>query len=247
MSEHNGRVEEAVILAAGMGSRLESGEVPKPLVEIGGKRLIERTIGNLALAGIKRAIVVVGYQREELTAGLSTVSVDGIELETVVNDEWREPNGLSLYVAKDAVRGESFVLTMADHLFDHTIITDLIANGTPEQGVCLAVDKDVESVFDLDDATKVLVEDGLIRRIGKELTEYNAIDTGLFLCSRGIFSSLEEAFEAGGKSLSHGMKILGGRDRLACMPVNGRYWQDVDDEAMFEKAEQDILSGKVIQ
>lgn len=245
MSNCGRRVEEAVILAAGMGSRLPSGEVPKPLVKIGGRRLIERTIGNLALAGIKRAIVVIGFQREELTAGLATVDVDGIELETVVNHDWREPNGLSLYVARDAVRGESFVLTMADHLFDHTIITDLIATGTPEQGVCLAVDNDVESIFDLDDATKVQVEDGLIRLIGKEIAEYNAIDTGLFLCSRGIFSSLEEAFEEGGKSLSDGMKILAGRDRLACMPVNGRYWQDVDDEAMFGKAERDILRGKV--
>ena len=245
MSNRGRTVEEAVILAAGMGSRLPSGEVPKPLVKIGGKRLLQRTIGNLAKAGIRRAIVVVGFQREELTAALGDVDVPGMELEAVVNERWRDPNGLSLYAAKDAVHGEKFVLTMADHLFDYTIISDLIATGTPEQGVCLAVDADVESIFDLDDATKVLVKDGLIRRIGKEITDYNAIDTGLFLCSRGVFSSLEEAFEGGGESLSDGMKILGGRDRLACMPVDGRYWQDVDDEAMFGKAEQDILDGKV--
>jgi len=245
MSNRGRAVEEAVILAAGMGSRLPSGEVPKPLVKIGGKRLIERTIGNLAKAGIRRAIVVVGFQREELTRALGNVDVPGMELDAVVNEKWRDPNGLSLYAARDAVRGEAFVLTMADHLFDHTIINDLITTGTPEQGVCLAVDTDVESIFDLDDATKVLAEDGLIRRIGKEITDYNAIDTGLFLCSRGVFSSLEEAFEGGGQSLSDGMKILAGRDRLACMPVDGRYWQDVDDEAMFEKAEQDILDGKL--
>lgn len=239
------RVQDAVILAAGCGSRLPSNGVPKPLVMLGGMRMLERTARNLSRAGITRITVVTGFQNEALEAGIATIDVPGVQFRTVLNAEWRKPNGISLYVARDVVTADQFVLTMADHLFDYTIVSDLIAFGTPGDGCCLAVDENVGGVFDIDDATKVLTRDGLIVSIGKEIPDYNAIDCGLFLCSRAIFSALGEAIDQGRMSLSDGMKLMGARGRFAAMPIGGRYWQDVDDEPMFRKAEMDIAAGLI--
>lgn len=60
--------DTAVILAAGMGSRLAaSGDAEtfsKPLMVVGGKSLLERTIGCCRAAGARRIIVVTGFRAE---------------------------------------------------------------------------------------------------------------------------------------------------------------------------------------
>ena len=241
-------VTEAVVLAAGCGSRLESQSqgVPKPLVEVAGKRLIERTIGALAFAGVTRVVVVTGFRAGVLQEGLRSVQVPGVVIDTVVNERWEEPNGLSLYCARDALKTDRFFLTMSDHVFDRSIVADLAAHGVPDGGVCLGVDTDTDGIFDIDDATKVLLDaDSRIVEIDKKLKDYNAIDTGIFLCTPGIFGALETAFDAGRMSLSDGMRELGRRGLFTGMPIGGRYWQDVDDAPMFAKAEQDILAGRL--
>jgi len=248
MTHTTTKVTEAVVLAAGCGSRLESKSngVPKPLVEVAGKRMIERTIGSLAHAGVNRVVVVTGFQADVLAKGLSTVQVPGVTIDTVHNERWEEPNGLSLYCAKDALENGRFFLTMSDHIFDRSIVADLAAHGVAEGGVCLGVDTDIENIFDIDDATKVKTDgDNRIVAIDKKLTDYNAIDTGLFLCSHGIFHGLETAFAAGRHSLSDGMRELGLKGLFTAMPIGGRYWQDVDDPEMFAQAEKDILAGRL--
>lgn len=62
------RPTTAMVLAAGIGKRMRplTDVLPKPLVRLGGRALIDRVLDRLALAGIERAIVNVHYMADEL-------------------------------------------------------------------------------------------------------------------------------------------------------------------------------------
>ena len=84
---------------------------------------------------------------------------------------------------------------------------DVMRDEAGERHHCrLAVDFHPERISDLADATKVAVRDGRVTDIGKEITNYNAIDTGIFLCTRGIFEALETAISRGRETLSDGVR-----------------------------------------
>ena len=92
-------------------------------------------------------------------------------------------------------------------------------------------------MFDLDDATKVQVDDGKIGPISKVLTTYNAIDCGLFLCTPAIFAALGEVVaRKGDTTLSEGMAIIGARGQFLPFDIGDRWWQDVDTPEMLAQA-----------
>lgn len=69
----NAAPQTAMVLAAGLGTRLRpiSDAVPKPLVEIGGRTLLDHAIDRLALVGVERVVVNVHYKAEMMTAQLA--------------------------------------------------------------------------------------------------------------------------------------------------------------------------------
>ena len=82
---------------------------------------------------------------------------------------------------------------MSDHIFDPKTAIGLTQQALADGEVILAADHNVDRVFDLDDATKVKCEADHIFEIGKDLARYDALDTGMFLCSTAIFHNLESA------------------------------------------------------
>ena len=93
--------ESAVILAAGQGLRLVpiNGELPKALIYVNNKPLIEYHIENLKKAGIEKIYIVVGYLKEQFE-----YLIDKYDIELVVNMEYKDKNNLtSLYKVKDKI------------------------------------------------------------------------------------------------------------------------------------------------
>ena len=101
---------------------------------------------------------------------------------------------------------------MADHIFEAQTASALLKQPLTRAEVILAVDHKIDSIFDLDDATKAQREGDHIVDIGKDITSYDALDTGMFLCSPALFTALESAMMHGNCSLSDGMRKLA-RDR----------------------------------
>lgn len=225
-------VNHALIIAAGRGSRFKSGteRCPKPLLEVNGTPLILHVIRSACETGISRFTVVTGYLGEVLEDYLSRKTPAGVTVCFVRNPDWEKPNGISVLRAKGHVP-PVFALLMADHLFDPRILREL-ASAPLNEGFCrLAVDFNPAGVPDLEDATKVLAVNGLVLDVGKSIEEYNGIDTGVFLCTDGIFTALELSISRGGESLSDGIRVLARQGKMEARGVGRLFWRDIDDEA----------------
>lgn len=232
-------IHQGLIIAAGRGVRFGAAtdSRPKPLIEVAGVPLICRTLLTARKAGIDHFTVVTGYRGEVLEDFLQREMLPGIKVHCLRNEEWKRSNGLSVLRAKGQFRG-SFVLLMTDHLFEVQILKILLSIPLPSGHCRLAVDPHPEKILDLADATKVLVKDRRIRDIGKEIKNYNAIDTGIFFSSPGIFDALETAISKGKESLSDGIRELARDQRMEAMDIGNLFWQDIDDEASRLEAEK---------
>jgi 1L-myo-inositol 1-phosphate cytidylyltransferase len=235
-----------LIVAAGMGGRLRERGQSKPLIPVNGVRLLERVITRARSAGVERFFVVSGYRGEELRAALDVFSArEAIPIVHVSNDEWQRGNGVSVLKARPFLDGP-FLLTMCDHLVDPAILRDLMASTPEPDTVTLAVDFNVAgSINDLEDVTRVMCSNGRIEHIGKVIREFNAIDTGIFLCTPVIFDALEVSQAAGDDSISGAMNVLARRDQARVFDIQGRLWLDVDDPATLDKAETLLSAGRL--
>ena len=232
----------AVILAAGLGQRLNrlSGELPKPLMPFCGAPLIEHVMLGARQAGIERFVVVVGHKAGMVRRWFAASSFHGTPVTFVENSEYRKSNGVSLLAAKDVV-ARPFLLLMTDHIFDPAAAAALIRQPLRDDEVILGVDRKLDCIFDLDDATKVLSIGNDIVQIGKNIARYDAIDTGMFLCSPAIFDSLEAVMMQGNCSLSDGMQRMASQRKLRAFDIGDAQWQDIDTPEAYDFARTHAL------
>ena len=233
---------KCLIIAAGTGIRLRQRGDSKPLIKILGIPLIERVIRAAMEAGADQFYVVIGYQGERVRLFLERLAERlAIRITPLVNDDWEEGNGLSVLQARDVLH-EPFLLLMADHLFDPSLVRLLTTLHLGDGEVALVVDRNTGNpLVDMEDVTRVKMQDGKIHDIGKGLADFNGFDTGIFLCSPAIFRALEQSKEKDGDtSLSGAVQVLAAEGNAKAIPTDD-FWIDVDDPAAFQKAEQALL------
>ncbi len=234
---------KALIVAAGQGVRLRSVSPSKPLTRVGGIALIERVIAGAARAGVAEFVVVTGYEGEALARALADISRRlGLPVACVFNPDWRGANGVSV-LAAEALLPDDFLLLMADHLFDPSILADLIALDAADGAVVLAVDRRLDNpLVDLEDVTRVRTsETAAITRIGKLIEAHDAFDTGLFRAGPTLMQALHADVDGGGAGgISAGMQRLADAGLARTFDIGDRFWIDVDDAAALEKAERRV-------
>ncbi len=233
------RVDRAIILAAGRGSRLAQGDaLPKPLRPVAGTALVLRIVRTLVKEGIREVVVIVGYEAARIREALAPVAdALGIAVHFVDNPDWERSNGVSLLAAESWLDREC-LLTMSDHLVAPELVRRLVRAELPHGACALGVDFDIERCFDLDDATKVRVQGHSIQAISKELDDYNAIDTGIFRINGALTRELRAVYEQrGDASLSDGVRSLAARGRFVAVDVGDARWIDVDTPAAHARAE----------
>lgn len=227
-------IETAILLAAGEGSRLRSAAAFKPLCNVAGRSLLAHALDGLAEAGLKRVVLVLGYGAEDV-AGYVAAQAWPIAVDTVVNDDYRSPNGTSLLAAEPLVDGEEALLAMCDHLVEPALYAH-VAQAGAGAGARLGVDRRIDSNWvDLDDVTRVETADGRIVAIGKGLIPYDCFDTGVFAVAQPLFAALRRLESP---SLTEGMRVLAIEGAALTVECGDLEWIDVDDQAALEKAER---------
>ena len=220
---------KGIILAAGEGGRLRplTVDTPKVLLDVGGSPLIHYPIRALWLAGVTEITVVLGHNAEKVENFLSDLYP---EIQFLYNKNYSLGNAMSISVARGFAEDNPFVVCMGDHPISHEIIESLLAHSWDENILC--VDYEASLPAQLDDATRVLVDDdGYIDKIGKSLKTWNAIDTGVFKMTPAVFSAIDLLTDHQGMEIeiSDVVRHLGtvGRPFATC-DIEGAFWSDVD-------------------
>jgi choline kinase len=237
------KVNQCLILAAGNGTRLRplSAGLPKPLVPFLGKPILEHVILRAHEAGVEHFVIVVGYRSDLIRRWFDSRWVGNISVTLVENPDYHKSNGISTLKAKDEIQ-ENFLLLMADHIFEPQTAKTLMREPLAPGEVILAVDPKIDRIYDLDDATKVRRDGHRIVEIGKEIANYDALDTGMFLSSPALFDKLESATRDGNCSLSDGMRQLARERNLRALEIGEAHWQDLDTPEALTHAES-IFDG----
>ena len=240
----------ALILAAGYGSRIASLAAPKPLVPVAGVSLLEWSVRQAAAVDIRHAVVATGHLAAEIEGRLPGIAYrTGVSLEPVRVADWSRPNGHSVLAGAERIDG-NYLLMMADHLFTTGLLAKLVQDMGRRYGASLAIDRDVMGpTIDPDDATWVRSRaNGQIALIGKHLKQFDAVDCGAFIATPDLALAIREAIEEGNAgSLSEGMQRLADHRMANTVDVTGHWWIDVDDPQMHAIAEAGVpyhLSGK---
>ena len=229
---------QTVILAAGNGSRLTAkrGDLPKPLVRVAGRALIEHALDQAVAAGVEEAIIVTGKSADQMRAHLATVETE-LKITLVHNERYHDPNGVSLLCAEPFITG-NFFLQMADHVCARPVLKFLDQPDAARAGAArLLVDFHPAANLDEADATKVQVNNGLITAIGKDVYPYDAVDTGCFRLDGRIFEALHRVAETEAPSVTLGMRQLIARGEFAPVALSGVRWTDVDTPEDYATAE----------
>jgi choline kinase len=217
---------KAVIIAAGRGERMEdlTSHTPKPLITLKRHSLIEYVISSCKKAGINDFLIVTGYKGELIQRKLGEGKDLGVNIKYVSNPQWQKGNATSLMAAREELQDDkNFILSMSDHIYNEALIIKALNDYNGKPMVC--VDRNPVHVKDLEDATKVMVKlDGSVKDIGKEIVDWNYIDTGVFILPSNVFKVLDETVSELSK---HMMMFIEAKQLVAC-DVTDIPWLDID-------------------
>ena len=237
-------VRDAVVLAAGNGDRFENGSHRSKLFQpVLGQPLILRTLATAAEAGISTFHVVVGYQAAALRDVVIEGAPRGTHVRITYNPEWQLENGASVLVVRESLRSRRFALLMGDHLFEAPALSRLLRTKVRPRESLLAVDRRAVDADIAAEATKVRLHGDRIIAIGKTLTRYDALDTGLFVCDPTVFDALRDARRNGDTTLSGGIRRLARCRLMRAVDVGNATWCDIDTLADLVTAE-DLLASQ---
>lgn len=221
---------KAVIVAAGMGSRLW-GEtlknMPKCLLPFGNETILSTIMKNLSKVDIKDFVIVIGYQSKRIIHYLKMNNNFGYNISFVENPDWQKGNGISVLVAEQEVGDENFLLSMSDHIVSVNALSRIAKSQNVNN--LLLVDPRIGDIFDIDDATKVEVQGNAILNIGKAIAKYNGIDCGIFRLNRNFFSSMREQLKQKKDSISAAVSgLIETQNMEAVFIEKNENWIDID-------------------
>lgn len=119
---------KAIILAAGMGSRLKAltKDNSKCMVKVNGKTLIERVLSQLNNCNLEEIILVLGYKKDILKEYIDNLGIE-TKISYIDNDIYDKTNNIySLYMAKEEMLENDILLLESDLIFDEKILSNLI-------------------------------------------------------------------------------------------------------------------------
>jgi len=241
---------KAIIYAAGVGRRLgpRTANLPKVLLEFGGKTLLRRHVENLSALGVREVVVVTGWHCEKVDAEIERILREHtVRLEAVRNDSFREGSALSVWAAEKHLTPEAAPLLLMDGdvLYPADLLSRLLES--PEE-TCLLLDRRCA----LDEADPVLVA---VRR-GKpfDFTKayrgpYEEIgeSIGFFKIATGDVARLREAARArtcGARrteTLEDIIREMVQEGRFGREDVTGLPWVEIDFPEDVERALKEVL------
>ena len=231
---------KAVILAAGVGSRLRpiTNDIPKCMVPVNGIRIIDKQIDNLLENNVLEIYVVSGYKCNVLSNYLRE-KYESIHI--IRNSSYEVTNNMySLYITSKFIKGEDFLLMNSDVYFDSSIITGLL--NMPSHSAIACDNKQF-----IEESMKITLDGrGCINHINKKISKEDAFSVSIDVYKIGkessmlLFDTINQIIEVEEDKNSWTEVALDQIfNKTVFMPyvINGR-WFEIDNNEDLKAAEQ---------
>ncbi|MFC2048874.1 sugar phosphate nucleotidyltransferase [Elusimicrobiota bacterium] len=249
---------KAVIVAAGMGLRLRprSNTMPKGLIEIDGKSLLEYSLDALDNTGIKETVIVIGFLGDLIREKIG-MNYKDMKITYVSNEEYSETGSMySFSKAKEIIGKDNIILLESDLLYEYRAIKLLLES---DHENCLFV----AGISGSGDEVYVCVDnEQRITDIGKNLEkedkkmaigEFIGISkfSGEFL--NKLFAHAEEDYrngEVGYYCEDCALAVSESDSRIYAVLCRDLIWTEIDNEADLSRAREQVypkLSKKIIK
>jgi choline kinase len=234
--------KDIIILAAGIGSRLRplTDDIPKCMVKVNGRAIIERVLTQIADSSIEKNIfVVTGYKEDVLKSFITTL---GVPVTFIENPDYNSTNNMfSLNLAlKKTDTQAGLVIINADCVYEDDIVSNMLLTGDN----FIAVDK---SIFN-EESMKVSVDiDGFITAMSKAIpkAEGNFVSMDIYSFDKKF---KEKLLDVTNKIISDGdlnswtevaLDMLAKAQQvIRPLDCSTRRWMEIDDHSDLSKAEQ---------
>lgn len=241
---------KAIILAAGMGKRLMpyTEKIPKALIKINGKPIIFHIIDRVLSCGIDEIVIIVGFQAD-LMKKLIKENYKEANIKFITNLIHGKTNTLySLWLAREEAKDE-FIYIHGDILFNKNILNKLI--NSPKKNSVL-IDKECLKKESFKEVMKVIIRDGKICNIGKELDtdKSHGKAVGLYRFSKegskALFNETKKIMENQQYNVFQSEAIRPMLSYIDMYPVytSNLLWVEVDEVEDITKAKKKILEIK---
>jgi mannose-1-phosphate guanylyltransferase len=235
---------KAVILVGGFGSRLLplTNDVPKQMLEVVGRTMLERVLEQLRAHGVDEAVLSLGYKPEVFLDAYPDGVACGIKLAYAVEDKPLDTGGAIRYAVDVAGIDETFIVVNGDVLTDLDV-SDLVRfhHGHGALGTIALVPVEDPSRFGVvpTDAEGWVLE--FIEKPERESAPTNLINAGTYVFEPDALSSLRPGDVA---SVERQVFPELAAARKLCALPSDEYWLDAGTPASLLHASLDILSGR---
>ena len=223
---------KTVILAAGAGSRLKplTDHMPKCLLKVGVKSILEMTIENLLATNNSEIIIVTGYLENKIREFIRE-RFPHLQITYIYNELYASTNNIySLWLAKDEVLGDDMMMLDSDIVFDERIISKLQNSGYKN---CLALkrhevhDEEIKVKTDahgcvIEIGKEVNVSQAAGESIGIEIFGIEALTELYFILDRKVVTEKEvnQFYEAAFQELSDNKLFIVDTTEYFCMEID---------------------------
>lgn len=238
---------QAIVLAAGLGSRLGSftAERSKALLDLGGRSLLQRAVDFAAALGARDIVVVGGYRIEQLRAVIAALHAPRIRL--VENRRYDAGNLLSLLAALPLVRGP-FYLTNVDHVFSAAAAPRILSHiGDDVTAFC-----EFARVPDADEMKVALDAHGRVRDIAKTLADFDGAYSGLTHVPQARLPDYRAAVDrtrerVGDTAVAEQVlqTLAGQGSRVRAASLDGIAWCEIDTPRDYRRAQAMLAGGDI--
>ncbi len=233
---------KAVIIAAGLGSRLGAltADRPKALVKVAGRELILRALDFVDSPEISECLVVTGYEGEHLSGFLAEHRPD---VRTVRNPNFRDGSIRTIETALEHVDGD-FLLMNVDHIYPSSMLGRIVQAA---RGITAICDFDRELAGD---DMKVKLRNGRLVGIRKTLADYDGGYIGMTCVRADALPRYREAVVATRSTEGNSANVEAALAKLAeddeeinICDVSGIGWLEVDTPEDLSNAELRIRNN----
>ncbi len=232
---------KAIILSAGQGRRLLplTADKPKSAIAVLDRSVLEWQLNEIAQCAVDEVVVVTGFAADVIDDIARRQTA--VRVRTLYNPFFAQCDNLgTCWIARHEMQGD-FIIVNGDTLFEAAIMRRLLAT---DVGAAVTLVTDSKPAYD-DDDMKVVVRDGRLRRVGKQLdrAEVNGESIGMMCFRReggARFTAQLDHMMRYGTGLKQwylaAVDKLADDGLVATCPIDGLSWCEIDDRADLERA-----------